>query len=143
MRDDLGPRLRSLGLRGSGQRFVLPDDDAWRVLATQRSRWNRVDSVSFTVNLFRVNRADWAAYRLRLDWLSPEPSGRSVELVGEHIRLGQLMAAPADRWWSLTPGVDPADVAMDVANAFAASGLPWLADQPSSGRRVPIRPTDV
>jgi hypothetical protein len=132
LRDELAPRFRSLGLRGSGQRFVLPDDHVWRVVAIQRSKWNRADSVEFTVNLFRVSRADWAAYRTQYDWASAEPSGSVVELVGERVRLGQLLAAPVDRWWSLTTRTDPAVVAEDVVMVFAAVGLRWLAGEPSS-----------
>ena len=58
LREVVGPALRELGLRGSGQTFLLPDSDHWAQVGFQKSWRGTADIVTFTINL-KVTRKDW------------------------------------------------------------------------------------
>jgi hypothetical protein len=49
-RNDIAPRLRELGFKGSAGTYVLPDEESWRVVAFQKDRYSTRDWVHFTVN---------------------------------------------------------------------------------------------
>ena len=51
LRDELAPRLRQLGFKGSRQAFLLPDDHRWIQIGFQKSAWSDAGSVRFTANV--------------------------------------------------------------------------------------------
>jgi hypothetical protein len=55
LREEVAPALRELGLRGSGQRFRLPSESHWALLAFQKSQWSDADEIRFTVNVMTVS----------------------------------------------------------------------------------------
>jgi hypothetical protein len=38
LRTEIAPRLRVLGFKGSGNSYVLPDDDRWLLVGFQKNR---------------------------------------------------------------------------------------------------------
>jgi hypothetical protein len=96
MKDDVAPRLRRLGLKGSGGRFHLPSDTCWALLGFQRSAWNDADHVRFTVNLTCVAKAAWEAAR--------ETKGLSERPL-PNVRYG--LFAPSTRIGDLRPDLRP------------------------------------
>lgn len=129
MRRNVAPALRSMGLRGSGQRFELPDERCWALVGFQRSWTNAVTGEArFTVNLTFVPKAVWDLTREQLDWVGVKPSANgSAGFRGvEDIRLGNLMPGGGDRWWSIGDPDDDASAAEEVVTAIRDLGLPWL-----------------
>lgn len=126
LRDGLAPRLRRHGFRGSGQRYVMPDEREWRIVAVQRSRRNDATTVAFTVNLFVAGKEEWTRFRVDHGWLRAEPSGTAIEPVGRWLRLGHLLPRDRDRWWTLSASVDPAKLAVEVGDAIVTVGIGWL-----------------
>ncbi len=129
LRDHLAPALRTLGLRGSGRRFVLPDEGEWRLVGIQGSRWSTATSVGFTANLVVADKGEWARYRAEQPGVASEPSAIARDRVGRMVRLGHLLPVGQDHWWELTSGVRPDVLAAEVADAIARYGLPWLGGE--------------
>jgi hypothetical protein len=50
-KNEIAPQLRELGFKGSGQKFRLPSETHLLSLDFQRSAWNDILAVSFTINL--------------------------------------------------------------------------------------------
>jgi hypothetical protein len=135
LRDDISPALRALGLRGSGSRFVLPNDSTWMVIAFQKSQFNSADHVRFTVNLTIANKAAWAAAleegRLPLP-ASPSGNTHHYSWTPERmVRLGTVMPDKSDRWWGVRADPSTESVAAEVTQAIRDFGIPWLLGQMS------------
>ena len=125
LRDEVAPRLRAIGFFGSGRRYVLPDGLEWLVVAFQRNRWNDEANVEFTINLFRVAKADWKGARSRHPRMSEQPTGGAVERPGRYLRLHHLLPTDA-QWWAVRAGVDTAVLAGELVEALGRYGVPWL-----------------
>lgn len=137
-RNEIAPRLRILGFKGSAGTYVLPDDAWWRVVAFQKDRYCTRDWVAFTVNLALAAKDEWAEQAARLHDRRPHPRG-AVEMVGYHARLGnQMPPRGEDRWWEF--GKDPHfinkipeppdNVGREVASIIERYGIPWLLGAP-------------
>jgi hypothetical protein len=128
LRLEIGPGLRSLGFKGSGGRYVLPDDDSWLLVAFQKDRYNRADLARFTVNLTSVDKETWADARATQPWLPEQPSGSThYPVEGTRvIRLGSLLPRGEDRWWAVATSRDTTRVAAEILAAIEGAGLPWL-----------------
>lgn len=134
MKDDVAPRLRRLGLKGSGGRFHLPSDTCWALLGFQRSAWNDADHVRFTVNLTCVAKAAWEAAR-ETKGLSERPRPNvHYGLFAPSTRIGALRPdlrpdLREDTWWDVRSGVATGPVADAVMHDIETHGLPWLVGQ--------------
>lgn len=124
LRDEIAPRLREVGLKGSGQKYRLPDPDVYRLLGFQKDKWSTAEEVGFTVNLSVIDRADWERYRE--DWMPDVPGPTESWVVGRQERLGMLMPDPHDRWWRLRSGEPTSSLAAEVVAAIVDHGLPEL-----------------
>ncbi|HLN62749.1 MAG TPA: DUF4304 domain-containing protein [Symbiobacteriaceae bacterium] len=92
MRDQVGPALRELGLRGSGQSFRLPVDDFWALVGFQKSVWNDATEVSFTPNLTVVPKKEWEMIRERHPAYPKVPSATTYYVKSAwQERIGLLM----------------------------------------------------
>jgi hypothetical protein len=133
-RNDIAPRLRELGFKGSAGTYVLPDEEWWRVVAFQKDRYSTRDWVRFTVNLALAAKDEWERYA------SPKTHpGGGIHGVGYHIRLGnQMPPRGEDRWWEI--GEDPLFktakpkpthvIGRQVVAAIERFGIPWLMGGP-------------
>jgi hypothetical protein len=128
LRLEIASELRSLGFTGSGARYVLPDDDRWLLVGFQKDRYNRADTVRFTVNLTAVGRKAWTDARAGQPWLPEQPSGNAHYPVDglQVIRLGSLLPPREDRWWEVTTSRGSTRVSAEVLAAIEQAGLPWL-----------------
>ncbi|NJD29743.1 MAG: DUF4304 domain-containing protein [Chloroflexi bacterium] len=129
LRLEIAPGMRALGFKGSGGRYVLPDDQRWQVVAFQRNRYSRADYLTFTVNLTVADRAAWAQTRSDQMWLPEAPSGNTTYPVDKTIviRLGNLMPPGGeDRWWEVIPSRTTAQVSSEILRAIETRGIPWL-----------------
>lgn len=145
LRTSIAPRLRSLGFKGSGARYILPDADRWLMVAFQKGKNSRSDWLNFTVNLTAADKAGWADARVAESWLPRQPSGNSIYPVEQSavIRLGNLMPSGDDRWWELAPGRPTMLAVIEVLDAIEHAAIPWLRAQfahgPTSTRDIQQR----
>jgi hypothetical protein len=128
LRDELAPRLRQLGLKGSGQAFTLPDDEHWAQIGIQKSQWSTVGAVRFTVNATVTHRDAWDEARKERTYLPRKPAPNT--LYGEPAwsrRIGELLPGGQDQWWELRADArDPGAVAAAVADAIRDHVLPAM-----------------
>jgi hypothetical protein len=124
IRDVVSPAMRALGFKGSGGSYVLPAPGAWVIVGFQRSVHDRRDEVSFTVNLTVASKTAWEAGRAEQPYLPerPAPNMRYGPATWQR-RLGSLMPAGADRWWTITVETDVRGVGEDVVGALRDHGL--------------------
>jgi hypothetical protein len=103
LRDLITPALRELGIRGPGG---YASGDYSGFLDFQKSRHNTKDEVEFTINL-------GAAYT---------PTGDGYW----HERIGAVMPARRDTWWTLQTGQPIETVAAEVLAAIRSYGWPAI-----------------
>lgn len=133
VREQLGPLLRSEGLRGSGQSWRLehPSGNA-ALIYFQRSKWNTADRVEFLINLAVASKVAW-------DWqLSREPergpTARPSALYVNDCPLWLRIGAPASEgrgegaWWTITTGMRLAPLATSVTEALRDRAVSLLRD---------------
>jgi Domain of unknown function (DUF4304) len=121
----VAPGLRALGFRGSGRRYELPSATHWALLGLQASQWSDANELRFTVNLLVVSRQAWTEESARRPHLGAAPSpNRAPGAFAWWRRLGPLLPAGGDRWWTVGPGADADGVAREVLAAVELYGLP-------------------
>ena len=136
LRDRIAPALRGLGLKGSGQEFILPSATHWALLGSQRDRYSDARGLRFTVNVNVIERGVWTRAHAAHPWIGPKPrsivSGyalRDSELPGFwHRRIGQLMGRD-DHWWSVDTRTDTEALAGEVVNTIASHVLPRIRER--------------
>jgi uncharacterized protein DUF4304 len=128
LRTQIAPRLRSLGFKGSGAVYVLPDDARWLLIGFQKTYYSRADCVRFTVNLTAADKVMWDEARRRFDWLGIRPTGNSdFAPYSRMIRLGNLMPPNgSDRWWEIGPRRPSKPAASRILKAIESLAVPWL-----------------
>jgi len=127
LRDEIAPRLRAVGLRGSGSAYLLPDADRWLIVGFQKHPVSRADCVEFTVNLVVASKLSWAEDRDYEPSLPIRPGARYAGNTVNVVRLGELMPPRGDdRWWRVAPTRPTRAVATRVGNAIEHLAIPWL-----------------
>jgi len=130
-KNEIAPRLRKLGFKGSGQKFRLPSATHLLSLDFQRSAWNDILEVRFTVNLSAV----------LIESVSGEsetpPSPRRLYPHDE--RLG-FLARGRDQWWVVSADRPTLSVADEVVRDIRQFGIPWLREQTKGSFDTPWLP---
>jgi hypothetical protein len=135
VKDHFAPRLRTLGLRGSGNSYLLPTDDSWALLGLQKSKWSTAEVVEFTISVTVVSHQTWDSLRAARPHLRDRPSPNTF--YGPEVwwkRIGQLMDLGEDQWWQVRAGEPVAELAEAVAVTVEQFALPAMRDaleQPS------------
>ncbi|MER8046958.1 DUF4304 domain-containing protein [Streptomyces sp. NPDC094032] len=143
LRERIGPRLRELGLAGSGPTWLLPDETRWVQLGFQKSRGNTADRQRVTVNLSVIGKDAWERARAEVPrWPARPKPNATYALPGlpPAVRIAELMPGPeGDLWWEF-PGDGDGDgeaTADALCAAIADYALPWLraraAEPPPGG----------
>jgi hypothetical protein len=137
VRDELGPRLRALGFKGSSGVYLLSDPDNFAQLGVQGWRYNSASEARFTVNVSVISRSAWQMYRENNPWVREDkpsanahygPDGPWVE------RLGWLIdGGIGDKWWSVFNSQPVAPIAEEVARAVERWAIPAIRDQIRQG----------
>ncbi len=136
LHDRVSPALRGLGLRGSTGRYALPHPDDWALLAFQKHRSGSRDEVLFTVNLLVVPRDAWTAHRAATPGLPGTPqAGLQTGGPEWQERIGFLLPARLDHWWTLRTGEDAGPVGDAVVAALTDYAVPALRDRLSGSCR--------
>jgi hypothetical protein len=124
LRQEIAPRLREHGYKGSGQNFHCRFDAHWGVVNIQRSQWDWAERATFTINL-------GTASDLVLEETGDDPSKPPSEPTCQwRTRLGGLVAN-RDVWWEVRGDSDDASLAAlsdEVGTALLNVGLPAIAE---------------
>jgi hypothetical protein len=142
LRERIAPALRLLGLRGSGNVFLLPHEGCWALVGFQASEhWARAGIVKFTINLTVANKAAWDVMRTQKLWYPARPPANSSSGMSpaEDIRIGSLIPVSAtmhDRWWTIDDEHTSDEVADEVIAAVRDHGIPWLKSRVSVHSRT-------
>lgn len=129
LRTEIAPRMRTLGFKGSGRSYELPDPDRWLIVAFQKDYYSRADCVRFTVNLTIADKREWDESRVKAPRLPLRPSGNAHYLQARSgvIRLGNLMPPDGqDRWWEVGPLRPSGPPARRVLRAIERLAIPWF-----------------
>ena len=127
LREQVAPRLRELGFKGSGQAYTLPSDTHWAIMGFQKSKWSDAESLEFTANVTVAERAKWEEERQARPYLPAKPSPNTH--YGDYIwqeRIGTLRPTGGDQWWRVRAGMKTDALAADVVAAVRDYALPAM-----------------
>ena len=123
--DELGPRLRTLGLTGPTQeqspQYQVPIPGHFALIGPHQYWANSAYSFQFTINVLLVSHTDWQNFRAAAPTdIGPTPHvnthyGRGGPWTE---RLGTLMGS-GDKWWYISPRRDTLPIAEEVTFAVA------------------------
>jgi hypothetical protein len=128
---EIAPRLRELGFKGSGQKFRLPSDTHLLSLDFQRSAWNDILEVSFTINL-SAGLIDSAS-------IANEVPQSPRRLYSHDERLG-FLSHGRDHWWKVPADGPTLSIAVEVIHDIRELGIPWLREQTQGHFTIPWLP---
>ncbi len=114
----IAPALREQGFSRRGSTFHLREEGNWGMINVQRSQTSTADQVSFTVNLGVASR------RLMAFWQQPAEKRPSVWDCHWRERIGFLLPARQDRWWTIDADTPPHTVAQEVRDATVSLAVP-------------------
>jgi hypothetical protein len=125
----ISPKMRGLGLTGSGGRYSLPSGQCWALASLQKSAYSDGAEIRFTLNLLVANKATWASARSAKPYLPERPNAGTRYGAGEaQSRIGALIPGGEDTWWRIYQAVDLTAVSDDLLRSFEQYGLPWLKE---------------
>jgi Domain of unknown function (DUF4304) len=138
MRDEIAPRLRRMGFKGSGQSFTLPSESHWVLVGFQKSTYSNADAVRFTINVTVVSKRRWREAQGEHSYLSDRPSANiSYGGFAWQRRIGQLVPDVGDKWWTVWTGRPTGSVSAEVLDAIRVYAVPaidrQLASEPGEG----------
>lgn len=129
LREDIAPRLRELGFKGSGRRFSLPDDDHYAVVSFNTRRTGFDDRVQFTLSVSIVEKARWERARQASPSLPTRPSAVATYGLDDDVwwRPVGTIVGGHERWWTLdAAGTRRGFLAREVLGAIQDAVLPTL-----------------
>ena len=131
MRARIAPALRALGFKGSGQTYELPHLETWALIGFQKAARQTAGQVEFTLNVTVADKLGWAQARRREPHLPARPSPNTVygPAAAWHSRIGRLLPADRDTWWTITATTDPEPVARGVISAVTEYALPAIRER--------------
>jgi hypothetical protein len=129
-KEHIGPRLRSLGFRGSSGVYTKPDPAYFIRIGFQKSVYGTRRDVKFTLNISAIEKAGWENARATKDHLPAEPSANTYYGSAHwQRRIGQLMPdRDREPWWELAPGSDVTVVANEVLAVIENVALPAIGE---------------
>jgi hypothetical protein len=132
LREQIAPRLRSLGFKGSGQVFELPMDDHWALLGFQKSVSSDRDRVRFTINLLVIGKREWEDGRQRDAFWPARPRPNTRWGIGWEDRIGGVVPGSADDlWWTVAADEDAEMLSGAVIWAVTEFALPAMQTRAS------------
>ncbi len=130
MREEIGPELRQMGFKGSGQSFTLPSETHWVLLGFQKSRASNAKDVRFTVNVTAVSKRAWVEARSERSYLPERPSANSrYGPFAWQLRIGHLLLDRQDKWWTVDTRASMESLKVEVLDAIRTYALPAIEQQ--------------
>jgi hypothetical protein len=121
---EIAPRLREAGLTGSLTQYRLDENGGFGHLDFQSWMGKDREFKRFTLNLWTVTRGEWAAAQSRRADSAASLAPRFLVSGCWYERIGKVMPACRDVWWSVRPDTDPIDVADAVTAAICDFAIP-------------------
>lgn len=134
----LSAPLDAAGFTRRGRTFRRRENDgSLSLIEVQGNKWNHGNTGRFTVNLGRY----FPAVALAEEGVArDEPQAHHCHL---RQRIGFLMPANTDHWWSLEGPQDDAAAAASLHHAVAGVGLRWLAAQDAATVAWRLTPSEA
>lgn len=129
MQEAIAPALRELGFKGSGQSYTYPSETHWAQLGFQKSAYGDSGEVSFTINVSVISKRDWDQRFATRPGYSVRPAANTGHGVGWHERIGLLLPAWTDLWWSVPAGRPTTGIANEAIAAVRDYALPEMKRQ--------------
>jgi hypothetical protein len=133
IRQSVRPRLKAVGVGGSGTTFVWPSETHFAQIGLQKCAFGDRRPLTFTANVTVVSKAEWeAARRDNPEFpLKPAPNTKYGSFLWQ-CRIGQLIADGQDHWWRPDADTDGVDVADQLVQPITYWGLPELQKRSAS-----------
>jgi hypothetical protein len=129
--EPLAASLKSCGYRKMGRKFCRALGDVDHLIVIQKSVSSSAREIRVTVNLGIWIRS-----------LAPIRAGvpDKADLWSAHwqARIGHLMPAPKDRWWTATSDDEASAIGQEMAGALTKYGLPMLERFPDARTLVAL-----
>ena len=127
VRSLLRPRMKALGLTGSGTTFVCPSESHFAMIGLQKSQSSDRRSVKFTANVTVVGKDGWATLRTSKPYLPVRPAPNTY--YGSDVwqsRIGKLLPGAEDTWWVITKEADATAAVEELAAAIEEQIFPEI-----------------
>ena len=129
IKEIIGPHLRKIGFKGSGQNYFIPSDSHWSLLGFQKSMFSDSTDLRFTINLYVITKDEWEIARSKKSYYPAKPTPTTKWGEGWHKRIGELMPEKTDHWWRITSSTDLISLSKEVITAIEIYGLPEIQEQ--------------
>jgi hypothetical protein len=122
----LAPLLHKDGFKKRGTNFYQITPESNRLVLVQSSQWNTSSHSRFTIELGLYFPAIDAV--MNQTWTKPRAEQWSPKIYNCQMRqrIGFLMPAGCDYWWTVTPSSNASDLAAELADAWRQYGAPWM-----------------
>jgi hypothetical protein len=130
LREQLGPRLRAEGFRGSGQSWRLehPSGNA-ALIYVARNRGNTADRLRFSIGLAVASKVVWDWQATREPWrATAKPSAQYANDNLLSLSVGALLPQGEARYWTVTSGMRLAPLAASLTEVLCGRAIPLLRD---------------
>jgi hypothetical protein len=120
------PHLHKDGFKKRGTNFYQIAPESNRLVLVQSSQWNTSSHSRFTIELGRYFPAIDAVMNQTRTKPGAEQWSPKIYNCQMRQRIGFLMPAGCDYWWTVTPSSNESDLATELANAWRQYGAPWM-----------------
>ena len=128
LKDKIAPNIRNIGFKGSGQNYYFPSESHWEMLSFQKSMFSDSTELSFTLNLYVVEKDEWENARKSNSLFPLKPTATTYWGIGWHKRIGHLMPAKKDYWWKVNNNTNLDKLAHEVMEVIENYALPEIAN---------------
>lgn len=124
----LDPAIVRMGFEGKKRSYRRTRNGLLDIVDIQLWKYNDATRARFTIELgICVPVAlEMTAALQSFSYFRPSIANPGITECAERERLGILMPEPRDRWWTMSSGTDPSDVANEVIANLQRFGIPWL-----------------
>ena len=129
LKNTIAPKLRTRGLKGSGQNYSIESDSHWALIGIQKSMYSDSLSLKFTVNLYVVPKEQWEKVKDERNYFPVKPTANVSWGIGWSKRIGNLLPENLDYWWSLDSETDLNNLANEVIDTICNKAVPAMNEQ--------------
>jgi hypothetical protein len=122
----LAPLLGKENFKKRGTTFYQITPESNRLVLVQSSQWNSSSQSRFTIELGLYFSAIDAVTNETWTKAGAEQWNPKIYNCQLRQRIGFLMPAGRDFWWTVTPSSNAHDLALELAEAWQQYGAPWM-----------------
>jgi hypothetical protein len=121
---NIAPSMREAGLTGTLTQYRLNGNGGFGGLEFQSWMGKDREFKRFTLNLWAITRGEWATAQSLSPRLAAQPAPRFWPGGCWWQRIGKVMPARQDTWWSVYPDTDSVPLADAVIAAICEFAIP-------------------